>query len=45
MLTGLPPFKGEYDQGIIYSIMNEEPEKNRKFRNILIRPCLILNCL
>jgi len=26
MLTGLLPFKGEYDQAVIYSIINEEPE-------------------
>ena len=26
MITGQLPFKGEYDQAIIYSIMNEEPE-------------------
>jgi serine/threonine protein kinase/Tfp pilus assembly protein PilF len=27
MLTGTLPFKGEYEQAIIYSILNEEPEK------------------
>ncbi len=27
MLTGEMPFKGEYDQAIIYSILNEEPKK------------------
>ena len=26
MLTGALPFKGEYEQAVIYSIMNEEPE-------------------
>jgi len=26
MITGQLPFKGEYDQAIIYSILNEEPE-------------------
>ena len=26
MLTGMLPFKGDYDQAIIYSILNEEPE-------------------
>jgi len=26
MLTGKQPFKGDYDQAIIYSILNEEPE-------------------
>ncbi len=28
MLTGGQPFKGAYDQAIIYSILNEEPENN-----------------
>jgi TolB-like protein/Flp pilus assembly protein TadD/predicted Ser/Thr protein kinase len=28
MLTGNQPFKGAYDQAIIYSILNEEPELN-----------------
>jgi adenylate cyclase len=27
MLTGQLPFKGEYDQAVIYSILNEEPEQ------------------
>ncbi|MFQ5750627.1 MAG: protein kinase, partial [bacterium] len=26
MITGLYPFKGDYEQAVIYSIMNEEPE-------------------
>jgi tetratricopeptide (TPR) repeat protein/TolB-like protein len=26
MITGQLPFKGEYDQAVIYAIMNEEPE-------------------
>jgi serine/threonine protein kinase len=26
MITGQLPFKGEYDQAVIYSILNEEPE-------------------
>ncbi|MBN1896030.1 protein kinase [bacterium] len=26
MLTGKPPFKGDYEQAVIYSILNEEPE-------------------
>ena len=26
MITGQLPFKGEYDQAIIYSVLNEEPE-------------------
>ena len=33
MLSGLPPFKGEYEQAIMYSIMNEEPEFITKVRN------------
>ncbi|MEE9189771.1 MAG: protein kinase [Candidatus Neomarinimicrobiota bacterium] len=26
MLTGLQPFQGDYEQAVVYSIMNEEPE-------------------
>ncbi len=26
MLTGLQPFQGDYDQAVVYSIMNEEPK-------------------
>ncbi len=26
MITGRPPFRGDYDQAIIYSILNEDPE-------------------
>lgn len=26
MLTGRPPFKGDYEQAVIYSILNEEPD-------------------
>ncbi len=26
MLTGRPPFRGEYEQAVIYSILNSEPE-------------------
>ncbi len=26
MLTGLPPFQGDYEQAVVYSIMNEEPK-------------------
>ncbi len=32
MLTGQLPFKGEYDQAVIYSIMNEDPAPMTKFR-------------
>jgi serine/threonine protein kinase/Tfp pilus assembly protein PilF len=28
MLTGKQPFKGDYEQAVIYSILNEEPESN-----------------
>ena len=31
MLTGELPFKGDYDQAIIYSIMNHEPESLQKY--------------
>ncbi|MBV6504888.1 MAG: Serine/threonine-protein kinase PknD [Syntrophorhabdaceae bacterium] len=31
MLTGKLPFRGEHDQAIIYSIVNEEPEPLSKF--------------
>ena len=33
MLTGTLPFKGDYDQAIIYSILNEEPEADEKLEN------------
>lgn len=33
MLTGILPFKGEYDQAVIYSILNEMPEPVRMHRN------------
>lgn len=26
MLAGRPPFRGEYDQAVVYSILNEDPE-------------------
>ena len=35
MLTGQLPFKGEYDQAIVYSIINEEPEPIVKLRDDL----------
>jgi non-specific serine/threonine protein kinase len=31
MITGELPFKGDYDQAIIYSILNEEPQIVKKF--------------
>jgi len=33
MLTGRLPFVGEYDQAIIYSILNEEPDPIKNHRN------------
>jgi serine/threonine protein kinase len=33
MLTGEQPFKGEYEQAIVYSIMNEQPEFITKIRS------------
>jgi serine/threonine protein kinase/Flp pilus assembly protein TadD len=33
MLTGQMPFKGEYDQAIIYSILNEEPNSLMNIHN------------
>lgn len=35
MLTGQLPFKGEYEQAIIYSILNEEPEPPTGLRSEL----------
>ncbi|MCX6568935.1 MAG: protein kinase [Candidatus Aminicenantes bacterium] len=35
MLTGTLPFKGEYDQSIIHSILNREPEPVSKLRKDL----------
>ncbi len=32
MLTGQSPFKGDYDQATIYSIMNEKPDAISKYR-------------
>ena len=33
MLTGRLPFKGEYDQAILYAVINEEPELISKIRS------------
>ncbi|MGB2696227.1 MAG: protein kinase [Candidatus Zixiibacteriota bacterium] len=33
MITGQLPFKGEYEQAVIYSILNEEPEPLINLRN------------
>ena len=32
MLTGQMPFKGEYDQAVIYSVLNESPEPVNKIK-------------
>ena len=36
MVTGQLPFKGEYEQAIMYSIMNEEPEKITNMRSVIV---------
>jgi serine/threonine protein kinase len=36
MLTGELPFRGDYEQAIIYSILNEEPSLFNKFENELL---------
>ncbi len=33
MLSGQVPFKGDYEQAVIYAILNEEPEPLSAFRN------------
>ncbi len=33
MLTGKLPFKGEYDQAMLYAVINEEPESVSKIRS------------
>ncbi len=33
MLTGKQPFKGDYDQAVIYSIFNEDPQPIEHFNN------------
>ncbi|RPI71309.1 MAG: hypothetical protein EHM47_10510 [Ignavibacteriales bacterium] len=44
MVTGKLPFKGDYDQAVIYSILNEEPEfKNYSELNSLILKALAKN--
>jgi len=49
MLTGKMPFNGDYDQAIIYSILNEEPSLVKKTgkiigeMNSIIRKCLQKN--
>ncbi len=46
MVTGKMPFKGEYDQAVIYSILNEEPEADNEINEGLkhiISKCLEKN--
>ncbi len=43
MLTGQQPFKAEYEQAIVYLILNQEPEDARKFREDI--PDKLLNIL
>ena len=38
MVTGQLPFKGDYDQAIIYAILNEEPESVLTIKGDLPRP-------
>ena len=33
MLTGLPPFRGEYDSAVTYGIVNDDPVPVRELRN------------
>ena len=41
MVTGKQPFKGDYDQALVYSILNEEPEtaeiSSTALRNIILK--------
>ncbi len=47
IITGTPPFKGEYEQAVIYSILNENPKKitaiNKKVPAELEK--IIMKCL
>ena len=47
MLTGKAPFKGDYEQAVIYSILNEEPEPITKYAancsSIVVR--IVKKCL
>jgi serine/threonine protein kinase/tetratricopeptide (TPR) repeat protein len=47
MLTGQLPFKGDYEQAVIYSILNEEPNKITNFQpNIPLElEKIVNNCL
>ena len=38
ILTGQLPFKGEYDQAVIYSILNEDPKSIKEFRGNIPAP-------
>jgi tetratricopeptide (TPR) repeat protein len=47
MLTGSPPFRGEYDQAVLYSIVNESPHPVKTLRSevpeslsFLVEACL-----
>ena len=35
MLTGVRPFKGDYEQAVVYSILNEQPEPPSRHREEL----------
>jgi len=47
MLTGELPFKADYDQAIIYSILNEEPEPNNNFNSLIPNKFkqIVMRCL
>jgi serine/threonine protein kinase len=42
MLTGKMPFKGDYEQAIVYSILNEEPHSVRDLRQDVPNNILLL---
>lgn len=42
MLTGEQPFKAEYEQAVIYLILNQEPEDPKKYRNDIPEKLLII---
>jgi serine/threonine-protein kinase len=50
LLTGEVPFKGDYDQAILYSILNEQPESVKNLRDdvpnelsMIVTRCLMKN--
>ncbi|MCZ6704056.1 MAG: serine/threonine-protein kinase, partial [Ignavibacteria bacterium] len=47
MLTGTLPFKGDYEQAVIYSILNEEPEPNKNLGSLALNKLeqIVMRCL